>query len=151
MTLSHQECFTYGKIETKKGSQPSVTALQTSFHDAEREKKNKQIATISWFCNFIVSQYVFYYPIYHFDCHEVVPERDPAGSLIIREQSPLLKCSCCVLGLAGQLEEPLVVLLWTLCRPSIAILLPYLGFYCHEIVTGNISFYPEVARKSITR
>ena len=64
-------------------------------------------------CLLIVSQYVFYYPIYHFDCHEVVPERDPAGSLIIREQSPLLKCSCCVLGLAGQLEEPLVVLLWT--------------------------------------
>mgnify|MGYP000949088798 CR=1 FL=1 len=89
-------------------------------------------------CLLIVSQYVFYYPIYHFDCHEVVPERDPAGSLIIREQSPLLKCSCCVLGLAGQLEEPLVVLLWTLCHPSIAILLPYLGFYCHEIVTGNI-------------
>ena len=41
-------------------------------------------------CLLIVSQYVFYYPIYHFDCHEVVPERDPAGSLIIREQSPLL-------------------------------------------------------------
>ena len=34
---------------------------------------------------------------------------------------------------------------------SSAILLPYLGFYCHEIVTGNISFYPKVARKSITR
>ena len=41
-------------------------------------------------CLLIVSQYVFYYLTYHFDCHEDVPERDPAGSLIIREQSPLL-------------------------------------------------------------